>query len=81
MEDNQQKFTELQTLMDAYKPFLKVWEEVVIYTNNSFGYIEFFKPKGKNKFTSLIKEFPMEDIDRIVEHYKIKVSQLTKHNG
>ena len=68
--------------MDIYKKKLKVWNNVVVYTNvdpetlKEFGYIELFEPKGKNEFTCLIKEFPLNDIDRVIGNYSAKIMNI-----
>lgn len=75
------KIEELQNVLNQYEPFLKVWSKAIAFTGDEYGYIEFSEPKGKNCFVSIIKEFPLEDVDKIIEIYKSKVDTYESEGG
>ena len=74
------KLEELRLVLKQYEPNLKVWNSVNLDTINGFLYIEFTDPKSSNGYTSLIKEAPLQDIDRIIDIYKTKLKHYELTN-
>ena len=54
---------------------MKVWNSVHLEIIDEFIYIMFLEPKHKNGYSSLIKEAPIADIDRIIEIYETKLKK------
>ena len=69
------KIKKLEEVLKKYEPHLKVWETVHLEVMDGFLYLMFLNPKSKNQYSSLIKEVPIIDIDRIIEMYKNKLKR------
>ena len=72
MED---KVERLKEVLKEYEPQLKVWNTIHLEVIDDFIYIMFLEPKHKNGYSSLIKEAPIADIDRIIEIYETKLKK------
>ena len=69
------KIKRLEELLKEYEPHLKVWNTIHLEIIDEFIYIMFLEPKHKNGYSSLIKEAPIADIDRIIEIYETKLKK------
>ena len=73
--DIEDKISMLEIVLKKYEPHLKVWNTVHLEIIDDYLYIMFINPKSSNGFTSLIKEAPLADIDRIIKIYEDKLSK------
>jgi len=69
------KVERLKEVLKEYEPHLKVWNTIHLEVIDDFIYIMFLEPKHKNGYSSLIKEAPIADIDRIIEIYETKLKK------
>lgn len=69
------KVIKLTELLKRYEKYLKVWETTQVEVMDGYLYLMFLNPKSKNIYSSLIKEIPIGDIDKIIDSYETKLKK------
>ena len=70
------KLNKLQEILDEFSPRMKVWTKAVVSLEGEVGSILFTNPKGKNSYSFLLKQFPIQEIDKVIAIYRAKVNNL-----